>query len=68
MHFEINVAHKGVHFFATHERSITTLEQCADVYKALVAAFPATAGYTITCRQVVQITNIVDITALAQAR
>lgn len=47
MHYEINVAkfserqQKYLHFFATHERSITTASKLVKVYYELKAVFPA---------------------------
>lgn len=46
MYYEINVSQANSlgqysHFFATAERSLTTIDKCQFVYKALLKAFPA---------------------------
>jgi hypothetical protein len=48
MHYEINVSQHGHHVFATHPRSLTTLDQAAKVYGMLTRAFPASEGFIIT--------------------
>lgn len=48
MRYEINVSKTGHHFFATHERSLTTETQAREVYAALRAAFDASYGITVT--------------------
>jgi hypothetical protein len=55
MHYEINVSHNGKHFFATAERSLTTLDEAKRAYVKLKAAFPEKEGYllTVTKRQTV---------------
>ena len=47
-HYEINVAKDGKHFFATHERSLTTDFRTKEVYDKLVEAFPKNEGYEIS--------------------
>jgi len=47
-HYEINVAKEGHHFFATHERSISTRSKAKLVYDKLVEAFPKNEGYDIS--------------------
>lgn len=47
-HYEINVSHRGVHFFATAERSCVTRSDMKRVYDALKAKFPAKGGYSVT--------------------
>lgn len=49
MHFVINVAKNGQHFFATAEHSITTPEKCKEVHSELKRVFPVQDGYNITC-------------------
>lgn len=46
--YEINVAYMGHHYFATHERSISTMYQCRDIYRALKKAFPESEGYSLS--------------------
>lgn len=48
MSFEINVAKRGKHVFATHERSLSSLRQTAEVVSRLELAFPEAEGYTIS--------------------
>lgn len=48
MHYEINVAKNGKHYFATHERSISTEEKAKELYKKLTQAFPESEGYTVS--------------------
>jgi hypothetical protein len=51
VYYEINVALRGRHFFATAERSITTRAAAAEVYWLFVRKFPDSEGYTITVSQ-----------------
>lgn len=48
MYYEINVSKDGKHFFATHERSCTSLEHVARVYEELCLRFLPEDGYFIT--------------------
>ena len=48
MYYEINVALNGRHFFATHERSLITLNKLKEVYDVLSEKFPKSEGYEIT--------------------
>lgn len=48
MTYEINVALKGVHLFATHERSIRTHRELKRVLKIFIEKFPESEGYHIT--------------------
>jgi hypothetical protein len=48
MHYEINVSHNGKHFFATAERSLTTLDEAKRAYVKLKAAFPEEEGFKLT--------------------
>lgn len=48
MRYEINVARHGKHFFATHERSITSQEELIPVLIAFSKAFRQADGYEIT--------------------
>lgn len=45
--YEINVALNGRHFFATHERSIVSLEDLKKIYPILSAKFPEVEGFNI---------------------
>jgi hypothetical protein len=48
MHYEINVSHEGRHLFATHERSIRSVEECKRVLEEVVKRFPKEDGFTVT--------------------
>ncbi len=48
MYYEINVALKGKHFFATAERSITNKWKLKEVYDVLKEKFPQEEGYEIS--------------------
>lgn len=52
MHYEINVAKNGKHLFATHERSLSTLRQTAEVLARLETAFPTSEGYSISVSEI----------------
>jgi len=52
MHYEINVAKNGKHVFATHERSLSTLKQTAEVVSRLELAFPEAEGYSISVSEI----------------
>lgn len=47
MYYEINVVKDGVHFFATHERSITSSQQLRVVLKVFMDKFPTEEGYML---------------------
>lgn len=66
MHYEINVSQLGHHVFATHPRSLTTLNQAAKVYVMLTNAFPTSEGFVITVtRQYEMAERCTDDIALA---
>jgi hypothetical protein len=48
MYYEINVALKGRHFFATAERSITCEDDLKTVYKALAERFKEEDGFKLS--------------------
>lgn len=48
MHYEINVALNGTHFFATHERSIDNDKKLSDVIEVFTEKFPKSEGYEIS--------------------
>ena len=64
MSYEINVAKDGKHVFATHERSLSTLNQAAEVLKRLEIAFPETEGYSITVSRWEKVGRTVDMEEL----
>jgi len=46
--YEINVARKGRHFFATAERSLQNYDDADDVYQIIKSRFPEGEGYEVT--------------------
>ncbi len=61
MWYEINVSKDGKHYFATDERSITTIDRAAEILARLKTAMPEEEGfkYTVTRKETIGIT--VDI-------
>ena len=47
MYYEINISKNGRHFFATAERSITSLTQAEGMYMLFKEKFPESEGYKI---------------------
>lgn len=47
MYYEVNIAKGGKHFFATHKRSITTVQELKNVYSELSKVFNPDNGYTM---------------------
>lgn len=48
MYYEINVAYKGSHFFATAKRSISDSEELQKRLVVFLRKFPASEGYSIS--------------------
>jgi hypothetical protein len=48
MWYEINVSKDGKHYFATHERSITTIGRAVEIRDRLKQAMPESEGYKYT--------------------
>jgi hypothetical protein len=48
MAYEINVSKNGQHYFATHERSISTIEKATEIHEKLSKAFPESEGYKLS--------------------
>lgn len=48
MHYEINVSLDGYHFFATHERSITSKEKLKKLKTTFQEKFPKSEGYMLS--------------------
>ena len=46
--YEINVSLNGQHFFATDERSITSIYELKKVFPIIKEKFPKSEGYEIT--------------------
>jgi hypothetical protein len=51
MWYEINVSKDGKHYFATHERSITTIDRAVEIRDRLRAAMPEEEGFKFTITQ-----------------
>lgn len=51
MWYEINVSLDGLHYFATHERSITRLADAIEIRDRLRKAMPEEEGFKITITQ-----------------
>jgi len=47
MNYEINVSKNNHHVFATNGRSISTLEECAELFDLFCHKFPISEGYEI---------------------
>lgn len=59
MHYEINVSKNGQHFFATHERSITSQAKLSEILSELVKAFPVEKGYEIQVTKQLRVSTAV---------
>lgn len=46
-YYEINVSLNGVHFFATHKRSLTDKRKMQEVLEVFKEKFPESEGYQI---------------------
>ena len=51
MWYEINVSKKGVHYFATSERSITTIAKAVEIRDLLKKAMPVEEGFRVNITQ-----------------
>ena len=51
MWYEINVSKDGKHYFATHERSITTIDRAVEIRDRLKKAMPEEEGFKYTITQ-----------------
>lgn len=51
MWYEINVSKDGKHYFATHERSITTINKAVEIRDRLKKAMPEEEGFRYTITQ-----------------
>lgn len=47
-YYEINVSLNGVHFFATHKRSLTDKRKMQEVLEIFKQKFPDSEGYRIS--------------------
>jgi hypothetical protein len=48
MSFEINISKNGKHYFATAERSLTTLDEATKVYNELKEFYPESQGFKLS--------------------
>ena len=48
MSYEINISKNGKHYFATAERSLTTLSESTKVYNELKEFYPESQGFKIS--------------------
>lgn len=48
MNYEINVAHNGMHFFATAERSLTSEAAYLAALEVFKTKFPESEGFTLS--------------------
>jgi hypothetical protein len=51
MWYEINVSKDGKHYFATHERSITTIDKAMEIRDRLKQSMPEEEGFECTITQ-----------------
>jgi hypothetical protein len=51
MWYEINVSKDGKHYFATHERSIGTIDRAVEIRDRLKKAMPEEEGFKFTITQ-----------------
>lgn len=61
MWYEINVSKDGQHYFATHERSITTIDKAMEIRDRLKQSMSEEEGFKYTITQLqkvgIQISN-----------
>lgn len=48
MSYEINISKNGKHYFATAERSLTTLDGATKVYNELKEFYPESQGFKLS--------------------
>lgn len=61
MNYEINVSKDGMHFFATHERSITCTTKLKEVIEVFKEKFPPSQGYQISAMLIKTMGETLDI-------
>lgn len=54
MAYEINVSKNGKHYFATHERSISTMEKLIELKNHFEIAFPEKEGFKLDFTEIVR--------------
>jgi hypothetical protein len=68
MYYEINVALKGKHLFATAERSITTAKQLDFLVRKFQACFPLSEGYQITASECYKASRNIPVASILNAK
>jgi hypothetical protein len=61
MSYEINVSKDGQHYFATSERSITTLSHATELIKQFEKIFSEEAGFKISVARVQKNYHEIDL-------
>lgn len=61
MHYEINVALNGRHFFGTHKRSITDKVALNKIVKVFKEKFPESEGFELSCSKCEQTERTVHL-------
>lgn len=64
MYYEINIAYKGAHFFATAKRSLRTEEQFTKAYKVIRGKFKPEHGYHVSATHYPETGHPFDTAAL----
>lgn len=60
MSYEINVSKNGKHYFATHERSINSMEKLLELKNQFEIAFPEKEGFKLDFTEIVRAGKKVD--------
>lgn len=66
MIYEINISLNGNHFFATHERSITSKTKLMAVLEKLIEKFPSSEGYRIEIQERVSYGKRIELESLVR--
>lgn len=64
MGYEINVALNGKHFFATHERSLQSIDKMKECLEIFIEKFPESEGYKITVSEWETTGKNIDISSI----
>lgn len=59
MNYEINISKNGIHFFATHERSVSSSKKLKEIYPILKEKFPEEEGYLISVTKYERIGKVI---------
>jgi hypothetical protein len=65
MSYEINVSFRGVHFFATAERSVTSFLDLKKVFPVIRDKFPESEGYEISVTEYHRVGKQISLEELA---